>query len=90
MIDTLCPSKKIRLKGNTKTWFDSEVISLINKCDDYYKMFKSLGLDTDKDLLKPLKISLKNIIQKKKRTFFQDKLKENSNNSKELWKTWNL
>ena len=30
---------------------------------------------------------LKNIIQKKKRTFFQDKLKEKSNNSKELWKT---
>ena len=27
------------------------------------------------------------MIQKKKRTFFQDKLKENSNNSKELWKT---
>ena len=56
MIDTLCPSKKIRLKGNTKTWFDSEVISLISKCDDY-KKFKSLGLDTDKDLLKPLTIS---------------------------------
>ena len=36
-------------------------------------------------LLKAADISLKNII--KKRTFFQDKLKENSNNSKELWKT---
>ena len=36
---------------------------------------------------KAAKISLKNIIQKKKRNFFQDKLKENSNNSKELWKT---
>ena len=32
-------------------------------------------------------IAFKNIIQKKKRTFFQDKLKENSNNCKELWKT---
>ena len=30
VIDTLCPSKKIRIKGNTKAWFDSEVISLIN------------------------------------------------------------
>ena len=29
VIDTLCP-KKIRIKGNTKAWFDSEVISLIN------------------------------------------------------------
>ena len=85
-IDTLCLSKKIRIKGNIKAWFDSELISLINKRDDYYKKFKSLGLDTDKDLLKAAKISLKNIIQKKKRTFFPDKLKENSNNSKELWK----
>ena len=39
------------------------------------------------DQKKAAKISLKNIIQKKKRTSFQDKLKENSNNSKELWKT---
>ena len=51
------------------------------------KTFTSLGLETDKDLLKAAKISLKNITQKKKRTFFQDKLTENSNNSKELWKT---
>ena len=78
-IDTLCPSKKIRIKGNTKAWFDSEVISIINKRDDYYKNFKSSALETDKDLLKAPKISLKNIIQKKKRTFFQDKLKENPN-----------
>ena len=37
--------------------------------------------------MKAAKISLKNIIQKKKRTSFQDKLKEISNSSKELWKT---
>ena len=79
--------KKIRIKGNTKAWFDSEVISIINKRDDYYKKLKSSGLETDKDLLKAAKISLKNMIQKKKRTFFQDKLKENSNKSNELWKT---
>ena len=58
-IDTLCPSKKIRIKGNTKAWFDSEVISTINKRDDYYKKFKSSGLETDKELLKVAKISLK-------------------------------
>ena len=42
-IDTLCPSKKIRIKGNTKTWFDSEVISIINKRDDCYKNFYVFG-----------------------------------------------
>ena len=46
-----------------------------------------MGLDTDKDLLKAAKTSLKNIIEKSKKSLFQDKLKENSNNSKELWKT---
>ena len=35
-----------------------------------------------------LKAALKNMIQKKKRTFFQDKFKENSNNSEGLWKTF--
>ena len=51
MIDTLCPPKKNRIKGNTKAWFDSEVISIVNKRDDYYKKFKSSGLETtDKDL----------------------------------------
>ena len=79
-IDTHVLLKKIRIKGNTK----AEVIPIINKRDDYYRKFKSSGLETDKDLLKVAKISLKNIIQKKKRTFFQDKVKENSNNSKEL------
>ena len=78
--------KKIRIKGNTKAWFDSEVISIINKRDDYYKKFKSLGLERDKDVLKAAKISLKNVIQKKKTTFFQHKLKENSNNSKNYGK----
>ena len=78
---------KIRIKGNSKAWFDSAVISIINKRDDYYNKIKSSGLETDKDFLKAAKISLKNIIQKKKGLFFQDKLKENSNNSKELWKT---
>ena len=58
-IDTLCPSNKVRIKGNRKAWFDSEVISIINKCDDYYKKFKSSGLEADEDLLKAAKISLK-------------------------------
>ena len=83
-IDALCPAKKTNIQGNTKARFDSEVISIMNKHDDYHKKFKSLGLEIHKDLSKAAKISLKNIIQKEKRTFFHDKIKENSNNSKEL------
>ena len=45
--DSLCPSKKIRIKGNIKSWADSEVISIVNKRDACYKTFKSSGLETD-------------------------------------------
>ena len=87
VIDSLCPSKKITIKGNTMHWFDSEVISIVNKRDACYKKFKSLGLETDKDIFRATKQFLKTPVQKKKRMFFQIKLQENSKNSKELWKT---
>ena len=87
VIDSLCTSKKIRIKGNTKPWFDQEVISIVNKRDACSKKFKSSELETDKNILRATKQLLKTAIQKKKRAFFQDKLKENSKSSKELWKT---
>ena len=57
--------------GNTKPCFDSEVTWIGNKHDASYKKFKSLGLETDKDILKAAKQFLKTTIQKKKRMFFQ-------------------
>ena len=69
----MCPSKKVRIKGNTKPWFDSEVISIVTKRDGCYKKFKLSGLKTDKYILRATKQFLKTAIQKKKRMFFQDK-----------------
>ena len=76
VIDSYCPSKRVRIKGNTKPWFDSEVISLVNKCDSCYKKFKVSKLETDKDLLREAKRILKATIQRKKGTLFQDKIKK--------------
>ena len=86
VIDSYCPSKRVRIKGNTKSCFDSEVISLVNERDSCYKKCKVSKLETDKDLLREAKRILKAKIQRKKGTFFQDKIQENSKNSKELWK----
>ena len=55
IIDSYCPSKRVRIKGNTKPWFDSEVISLVNKHDSCYKKCKVSKLETDKDLLREAK-----------------------------------
>ena len=87
VIDSYCSSKRVRIKDNKKPRFDSEVISLVNKCDSCYKKCKVSKLETDKDLLREAKRILKATIQRKKGTFFQDKIPENSKNSKELWKT---
>ena len=87
IIDLYCPSKRVRIKGNTKPWFDSEVISLVNERDSCYKKCKVSKLETDKDLLKEAKQIIKATIQRKKGTFFQDKTQENSKNSQGLWKT---
>ena len=78
VINSLCLSKKIRIKCNTKPWFDLEVISIVNKRDAFYKKFKSSGLETDKDIWRATKQFLKTTIQKKKRMFFEDKSQENS------------
>ena len=44
-------------------------------------------MERDKDLLREAKRILKATILRKKGTFFQDKIQENSKNSKELLKT---
>ena len=40
VIDSLCPSKKIRIKGNTKPSFDSEIISIV-KAGNRQRYFES-------------------------------------------------
>ena len=40
VIDSYCPSKRVRIKSDTKPCFDSEVISLVNKRDSCYKKCK--------------------------------------------------
>ena len=48
-----------------KPWFDSKVISIVNKRDACYKKFKSSGLETDKDILRATKQLLKTTIKKR-------------------------
>ena len=86
VIDLLCPSKKIRLKANSKPWIDSETISAIRRRDKRFKKCKKSGLETDKDHFQSAKMALQKAISKKKKYFFSRKIEKNANNSNELWK----
>ena len=70
----IAPSKKIRLKANSKPWFDNKIVSAIQRRDKLYKMLKHSGLETDKDHFKVAKMHLQKMILKKKKSYFEEEL----------------
>ena len=65
-INFIAPSKKIRVKANSKPWFDNQIVSAIQRQDKFYKKFEHSSLETDKDNFKVAKMHLEKMILKKK------------------------
>ena len=86
LADLLCPTNKLRLKANAKPWIDSERISAICRRDKLFKKYKKSGLEIDKDHFRLAKMAFQKDISRKKKSFFQEKIEKNANNSTELWK----
>ena len=85
----ITPSKKIRVKVNSKPWFDNQIVSAIQERD---KLYIRSGLEIDKDNFKVTEMHLQDMIVKKKESYFEEELCKNRNKPKELWKTlksWN-
>ena len=70
----------------------------ITKCDVYYKLrqytrdkvyrrFKLTKLHVDEEIYRETQNVVQNLIRKKKKAYFEEKLKENTKNPKKLWKT---
>ena len=88
VIDKLAPFKTKRVKGNSQEWFDGEVLESIALRDKLFKKFKRSKLNVDKETYnKARNKSHRLILQKKKRQYFESKLKENIAKLKDLWKT---
>ena len=85
VIDLFCPCKKLRLKANSKHCIDFETISAIRMTDKFFKKCKKSGLETDKDNFRSAKVALQKAISKKKKSFSQERIDKNANNSKELY-----
>ena len=52
-----------------------------------YKRFKLAKLHVDEDLFSEARNALQNLIRKKKKPYFEEKLKANTANPKRLWET---
>ena len=86
VVDKIAPFKDLRVKNNTKDWFDDEVIEAIQLKEKRLKDFKSTKLCADEELYKEAKYHVMKLIKENKRQFYTDKLKENIGKPKELWK----
>ena len=87
VIDFVAPIRTLRVKSNTKLWFDIDVLNAIRKRDKHYKKFKQSGKQIHKGNFKCAKLLLKKLIINKKKLYFEEKIAENRNNPKELWRT---
>ena len=74
-----------RSKSNTQELFDGEIIGAIYDRDKLFKKFKASKLHVDNINYKNSRISVQNLIKKKKEDFLGSKLKESQNKPKELW-----
>ena len=87
VINAVAPFKTVRIKNNASEWFDGEIAEKINTRDKLYKRFKSTKLYIDEKIYKKARSTVQNLIRKKKKAYFEEKLKENTANPKKLWKT---
>ena len=86
-INFIAPSKKIRVKTNSKPWFDNQIVSAIQRRDKLFKKFKHAGLESDKDNFKVAKMHLQKMILKKNISYLEEELCKSRKKPKELWKT---
>ena len=85
-INFTAPAKWIRVKANSKPWFDNHITSIIQRWDKLYNKFRHYGLETNKDNFKVTKMHLQKMTLKKRKPYFKEELAKNRSKPKELWK----
>ena len=86
VIDKIAPIKEIRVKGNSKPWFDGSISERITIRDKLKKKFKKSGLQIDYENVKTTQNQVKSPIKAKKCDYVKDQLKANIAKPSKLWK----
>ena len=82
VVNAVAPFKTVRVKNNTSEWFDREIADKLHTRDELYKRFKLTKLHVDEEIHKKARNVVQNLIRKKKKAYLEEKLKENTKNSK--------
>ena len=89
-VDTLAPVKNIRIKVRTEPWINADILKAIKKTNG---LFNSSWKCKDENLFmeyKKQRNEVHRLIRKAKVGFFNDKIAENRNDPRKLWKTLKL
>ena len=86
VINSVAPIREARVKCISQDWFDGEIAESIETRDKLFKKYKKSKLQVDSDLWKEAKNRVQNLIKKKKKEYYENKILENTGKPKELWK----
>ena len=86
IVDEIAPMKDIRVKGNSKPWFDSDIMEAIRVRDKLKEKFLRTKLHVDHERFKEQRNSVQQKIKNKKTNFVRNQLQRNTKKPKELWK----
>ena len=86
VIDSISPVKQVRIKTNTKPWFDGIVLEAIRVRDKLRKKYKKSGLQIDFEMFKNAQKYAKHLTKTKKCTYVKDQLRANIAKPSKLWK----
>ena len=86
LIDILAPFKQVRVKSNSKSWFDGETLESICVKDKLRKKYKKSGLQIDYENFKNAQMRAKQNVKRKKCNYVKGQLKDNNAKPRELWK----
>ena len=86
VIDNIAPIKEIRVKGNSKPWFNGSISEAINVRDKLKKKFKKTTQKSDELNFLAAQNQVKKLIKSKKCDFIKDQLKANIAKPSKLWK----
>ena len=87
IVNAIAPFKTVSIKINASECFDEEIAEKIHTRDKLYKKFKSTKLHVDEEIYKEARNTVQNLIRKKKKAYFEEKLSESTANPQKLWRT---
>ena len=86
IIDKIAPWKQIRVKSNSKPWFDGETLESLRVRDKLRKKYNKSGLKIDFDNFINAKKKAKHGIKLKKCEYIKEQLRDNIAKPSKLWK----